>query len=361
MASQEGILAFTQNGKGVIFTHDSVNEAAYCLLEQNERALYHLELGKKMHANVCINLMQKYIFTIAAQIARGNDLVTDDNDRITMANIFYTAGEKSMTTGAFPEARFFFNKGIKLLNESDWANNYRLCCDIYMKAADTAALTADFRDMDKLLKVLFSNCKDSMVDYLNASSIQAKSLLVRTDQRSLTVCLGALRYAGVKFPTNNLAMHTVKGLAKTRYLINNLGVEKLLRLPPIKDKQIMAILRLLHQCVILTISFNQKLIPLVIFRIIELNLKHGMSKEYPMALALYGALLGRVGYSLSEAEKYLNIALVLQEESKLMSDENLAHLTFLTHGLTFTMTKKLPECLAPLRIGYDAGLRTGKS
>lgn len=210
MASQEGLVVITRNGKGVHFTHDRYNEAAYILLEPDQRASYHLKLGKTLHDNVCPNLLQKYIFTIAAQIARGTELVTDENDRIAMAHIFLSAGGKSMAASAFPGAHFFFTKGINLLREDDWTKHYRLCCDMYMKAADTAALTADFKKMDICLTILFDHCKGgSLIDFLNASYIQVRSMFVRDDPACLEVGLEALRVAGEKFPSRNMAMHTV--------------------------------------------------------------------------------------------------------------------------------------------------------
>jgi len=176
MASQEGLLAVNQDGMGVTFTHDSVNEAAYSLLEPGRQATFHYELGKILQKNVCQTLLRKYLFTIAAQLARGNGIITDEEDRISTAFIFLNAGEKSMAASAFPEAHFFFSEGIKLLHNDDWTSNqnYRLCCDLYIKAADMGGLTADFKDMDKCLKVLFAHCHGASVDFLNASYLQVR-------------------------------------------------------------------------------------------------------------------------------------------------------------------------------------------
>ena len=209
VSSREGLLSVTPNGKGVTFTHDSVYEAAYSLLEPKEQGPYHLKLGQILHKNVCSNLMQKYLFTIAAQLARGNEFIADEEDRIATASIFLSAGEKSMLASALPEAYFFFDKGIYLLREDDWTNNYRLCCDIYTKAADTAALTTDFQDMDRCLAILFDHCKGSIVDCLNASYIQVRSMVSRDDPAALDTGLEALRLAGEKIPSRNLVMHTI--------------------------------------------------------------------------------------------------------------------------------------------------------
>mmetsp|Transcript_36638 Transcript_36638/g.77303 ORF Transcript_36638/g.77303 Transcript_36638/m.77303 type:complete len:1032 (-) Transcript_36638:196-3291(-) len=357
VSSQEGLLSVTRNGKGVTFTHDSVNEAAYSLLEPEEQASHHLKLGKILHSTVCSTVMQKYLYTIASQLSHGIELITDEEDRIATTRIFLSAGEKSMEASAFPEAHFFFTKGIYLLHDEDWVRNYRLCCDIYTKAADTAALTTDFEDMNKCLAVLFNNCKGSIVDCLNASYIQVRTMMSRDDPEALDTGLEALRLAGEKFPSQNLAAHTVTGFAWTRCSKRIKSAEKLLELPQIADKQIIATIRLIDLLVPIALSYLQALAPLLCFRVVKLNLAYGLSRSMPSAVALYGVILGRFGYPLTETAKYGEIAFALQKELKC---DVSAHVTLLTYGITFTRTKKLSDCIKPLQSGYESGVKTGE-
>ena len=113
----------------------------------------------------------------------------------------------------FPEAHFFFNRAISLLRANDWGAHYQLCCDVYMQAADAASLIADYRSMESCLRELFQHCKVSIVDFLNASYIRARSLIVRDDPAALDVCLQALRYADEKFPQQNFLVHTVVSIS----------------------------------------------------------------------------------------------------------------------------------------------------
>eukprot|EP00581_Thalassiosira_minuscula_P032876 CAMPEP_0183766824 /NCGR_PEP_ID=MMETSP0739-20130205/11806_1 /TAXON_ID=385413 /ORGANISM="Thalassiosira miniscula, Strain CCMP1093" /LENGTH=633 /DNA_ID=CAMNT_0026005661 /DNA_START=1 /DNA_END=1899 /DNA_ORIENTATION=+ len=357
ISSQEGMLSVTRNGKGVTFTHDSVNEAAYSLLEPEEQASHHLKLGKILHSTFCSTVMQKYLYTIASQLSHGIELITDEEDRIATTRIFLSAGEKSMEASAFPEAHFFFTKGIYLLRNEDWVRNYRLCCDIYTKAADTAAITTDFEDMNKCLAVLFNNCKGSIVDCLNASYIQVRTMMSRDDPEALDTGLEALRLAGEKFPSQNLAVHTITGFAWTRCSKRIKSAEKLLELPQISDKQIIATIRLIDLLVPIALGYLQALAPLLCFRVVKLNLAYGLSRSMPSAVALYGVILGRFGYPLTETAKYGEIALALQKELKC---DVSAHVTLLTYGITFTLTKKLSDCITPIRSGYESGVKTGQ-
>lgn len=257
---EEGLLAITTDEKGVTFIHDSVNEAAYFLLESEEQASYHVKLRQALHKHVCPTLRQKYLLTVATQLARGNELIIEEEDRIVTASIFLNAGEKSRSACAFSEAHFFFAKGKSLLRHADWARHYRLCCDIYMKDADTAAIIGDFRDMDECLAVLFKYCKGSLDDYLNASYIRVRYLATRDDPAAIDIGLEALKMAGENFPSRdkNHLVHIFIGLAKLRHFMKGKDASTLLEMPLITDKQTIAKLRLLRLLVNHSISANQK-------------------------------------------------------------------------------------------------------
>lgn len=117
-----------------------------------------------------------------------------------------------MAASAFPEAHFFISKSTSLLREEDWTTHYNLCCETYMKAADTAALTSDFRDMESCLAVLFDHCRGSLVDYINATYIKVRWLASKDSPVALDTGLEALRMAGEKYPTQNFLMHTLVSL-----------------------------------------------------------------------------------------------------------------------------------------------------
>ena len=140
-----------------------------------------------------------------------------------------------------------------------------------------------------------------------------------------------------------------RGLARIRSSMKGKNADKLLLLPKVQDKTIYAILRLLKICATIAISFNQRILPLLCFRVIELTLTHGTSEAMPCSIALYGAILCRRGFGRAECEKYSELALILQDK---LGYSDLSHITFLTFGTAFTLTKKLSTLIKPLKAGY---------
>eukprot|EP00579_Thalassiosira_antarctica_P001271 CAMPEP_0201865614 /NCGR_PEP_ID=MMETSP0902-20130614/441_1 /ASSEMBLY_ACC=CAM_ASM_000551 /TAXON_ID=420261 /ORGANISM="Thalassiosira antarctica, Strain CCMP982" /LENGTH=874 /DNA_ID=CAMNT_0048390405 /DNA_START=134 /DNA_END=2756 /DNA_ORIENTATION=- len=356
VAAHEGLVTLSQDE--ISFTHDSFAEAAYSLLEPEERGPFHLKLGKLLIQHVSKDLFQEHLFTIAVQLARGNPKSLQNEDRISTVRIFLNAGVKSYSASAFPVALSWFSFGISLLQEQDWLHHRRLCADIYLKAADASSITGDYDDMNSWLAIIFDRCNDSVVDLLTAYYIRVRKLAAKDeDPKALDVGLEALRLVNIRFPSKNMILHIMVRFAQTRCSMKIKGVDKLIELPPIIDEQMIIALKLLNLLIHYALNWNQELFPLLIFKAVNLNMTHGMSPQMPSAVALYGAIINRFGFPIDEAYRPGELALALQQT---ISSPNFAHVTVLNHASSFLFIKKLSDCLKTLRSGWDSGLKEGK-
>ena len=89
-------------------------------------------------------------------------------------------------------------------------------------------------------------------------------------------------------------------------------LDDILQLPTIEDEKTIATLRLLLLLVRATVPRNPELLPIIVLRVLQLNLTYGCSKTMPAALALYGAILSYLGFSLKESTRYGDMAISLQ-------------------------------------------------
>jgi len=353
----EGLLVETEGDKGVAFIHDSVQSAAYSLLPGDKRAAFHLKLGQLLQTNLSADSFQKHLFQVTSQLARGYELIPED-DRIATAKIFLRAGDDSQLVAAFPEAHFFYARGIAMLCNQDWMYNYRLSFDLYMKASEVAIITKAYKDVDQWIELVLLRTSSSPEDNIRAIHLKARTLAVREDfEGAVKLALKALSAVGVKIPTRNLAMHTMVGLARTRYLMKGKTSAKLLQRPDIVNKEVNAVLRLLGYLATITATGRPKLLPLITFRILYLNLKYGISPTMAPAIAWYGFIISLLGFPPSESTKFGDLALSIQES--LECDETRAQVLFLCYGSIFPCTKNLSECIPSLYDGHKAGLHGG--
>lgn len=111
-AIQDCLFIESHDGTGVSFFHDSIQSAAYSLLETEEQSAFHLKLGRILKAQ--LPPLSKYLFAVANQLARGCDLL-HDNERMDVLHIFLRAGDESKSAADFRGAHFFYAKAIGLV------------------------------------------------------------------------------------------------------------------------------------------------------------------------------------------------------------------------------------------------------
>jgi hypothetical protein len=70
-------------------------------------------------------------------------------------------------------------------------------------------------------------------------------------------------------------------LAKTRRLLKGIDVTSILKRPPIVEKHMKTTLRLLNLLATLSVNGRTEMLPLIVFMIVQLNMKYGLSTAMP--------------------------------------------------------------------------------
>ncbi len=210
VAIQEMLLVYNSDRTGVSFVHDSIQSAAYSLLEPSKQPEFHLQLGRYLGRNLSRENWEKNLFLVAHQLARGYKLISNRDERVLITRrIFLRAGDKAAAASAFPEAKFFYSRGIDMIdNDEDWRGNYQLCMDCYLKGAEAAAIAGDYAQMDVWLSVVIRR-SIGLDDQFRAHYIHVRSLAQRNEmENAVDVGLEALELIGIRIPSDNVKLHT---------------------------------------------------------------------------------------------------------------------------------------------------------
>ena len=108
------------------FPHDRIQEAAYALIPESERAEVHLRIGRALLASLTKEGLAEHLFDIASQLNRGAELLIDHDEKVQVAAIDLRAGRKAKASAAYASAREYFAAGMALLDERDWSSQYEL-------------------------------------------------------------------------------------------------------------------------------------------------------------------------------------------------------------------------------------------
>ncbi len=307
----------------VKFQHDRIQQAAYALTEDNEKRAVHLQIGRMLLANTPCERLDEEIFNIADHLNKGFSLITDETEKINLAELNLKAGEKAGKSIAYTSVLQYLTAGMECMPENAWEDYYDLTYALHKERAETEFLLSRFEDSEKLIHIILANAKTVIekaeIYYL---LIIEYTLTAKSDQ-ALQAGKDALALLKMDFPADNAEEALDIEISEINRIIGDRDVESLIsqsRVP--SDQQRVAIKILSHLTpVIFNISGGGTLLYWALSKMTHLSLKYGYTNESIYGLACYGALLidssfrGFTG-DYKTAFKFCNLGIRLGEKLK---------------------------------------------
>ena len=133
------------------FLHDRVQEAAYALIPEGERAEAHLRIGRLLAAHTPAEELEEDIFEIVNQLNRGAALITSRDEREQLAELNLIAGKRAKASTAYASALTYLAAGRALLPEDSWERRYELTFALEYHRAECELLTGDLAAAEERL------------------------------------------------------------------------------------------------------------------------------------------------------------------------------------------------------------------
>ena len=140
-AVRAGLVVHQGNYK---FLHDRIQQAAYTLIPEEQRAEVHLRIGRVLLASMTAEELAEHLFEVANQLNRGVALLIDRDEKAQGAAINLSAGRKAKASTAYASACVYLSTGIGLLDESGWSRQYELTFNLWLERAECEFLTGNF-------------------------------------------------------------------------------------------------------------------------------------------------------------------------------------------------------------------------
>jgi PAS domain S-box-containing protein len=274
-----------------MFLHDRVQEAAYALIPEGERAAVHLRIGRLFVSRTAPEEIEEKIFEIVNQLNRGTELIHSLEERERVAELNLIAGKRAKSSTAYASALTYFVAGRSLLAEERWAERYALTFTLEVHRAECEFLTGDFSTAEERLLMLSHRSQD-----LAKSAIVARlqtELYTALDQseRAVAVGLEYLRRAGVEWPPHPTNDEVRQEYERIWQQLGNRPIEALIDLPAMTDPAWGATLDVLTAVEEPAHDISKNLQSLIIARIVNLSLERGNSDGSGVAYVQLGRLL----------------------------------------------------------------------
>src|SRR5271166_92290 len=295
------------------FVHDRVQEAAYSLIPEEQRAAAHLRIGRLLVARTRPEKREEAIFEIVNQLNRGAALMTSPQEREHLAELNLIAGKRAKAATAYASALNYLVAGVALLRTDRWERRHELAFALELNRAECEFLTGDLAAADEHLAELSKRACNT-VERAAVACLRV-DLYTALDQsnRAVEVCLDCLRHVGIDLPTHPTEMEARREYERVWSQLGSREIEELVDLPLMTDPESLATLDVLTKVSPPSMFTDGNLNCLVTCKAVNLSLDHGNSDgscvHYVWLGCLAGALfgdykagykLGQVGYDLAE-------------------------------------------------------------
>ncbi len=359
----EGTDAEAAAAVGYAFLHDRVQQAAYALLDDDEKEELHLRIGRLYVANVSYEERDEKLVDIVNHWNLGRNLIRDEDERVQLAEFNLGAGRKAKDATAYEGALRLFHIGLELLPADAATRFYDVFLALNRELGETYYVVNDLRRAEKFFDVVLDRAKRPL-EKLRIYEIKIDVATGRNEPEEAVrigiEALDTLGTLGMKLSANPSAATARSELSRVSAQFKRKAPQSLLSLPRLDpDAQELqnATLRILMQLGMPAYVLSSNLFPVLIARMILISLKYGNAKPSAYAYAAYGMLCAGMLDDPDRGYEFGRVAVDLLEE--LGAQELKCRVLYLFASSMHHWRHHVSQKEAVLLEAYQSGLETG--
>jgi PAS domain S-box-containing protein len=340
------------------FLHDRIQQAAYSLIPDEQRADVHLRIGRVLLASMTADDLAEHLFDVANHFNRGATQLVDRNEKAQVATIELRAGRKAKASTAYASACLYLVAGMALLDESDWDSHYDLTFSLWLERAECEYLTGQLASAEARLSSLSTRAR-TIVDSAAVTCVRL-NLYTTLDHSDSAVEVGLdylRRVDDGRWPLHATAEDVRQAYDRLLQRLGSGSIESLVDLPLMTDADRCATMDVLTMLTSPALFTEENLFRLVVCRMAALSLEHGNSDGSCLAYAWLGSVLGMYFGDYQTGLRFGRLSLDLVEKRGLDRFRARVYLVFAVHVVNWTQNLSISRGL--LRRAFEAAQETG--
>jgi PAS domain S-box-containing protein len=310
------------------FVHDRVQEAAYSMIPKELRIEAHLRIGRLLAAHTSPEKREETIFDIVNQLNRGASLITSMAEREQLAELNLLAGQRAKASTAYVSALSYLTTGLALLPKDGWHRRRELAFALELNRAECEFLTGALAEAEQRLEALSARTTDA-VERATVARLRVE-LYVALDRSDCAVAVGLefLRPLGIEWSPHPTAEEARCEYQRIWSTLGDRPIEDVVASPTMTDPGWRATMDVLTAVVSPALFTDENLVCLVICRMANLSLEHGISDAGCFAYVWLGNLIGPHFGAYREGFRFGKLGLDLTEQRGLRRFEARVYLVF---------------------------------
>ncbi|MDI1445447.1 AAA family ATPase [Polyangium sp. 6x1] len=355
-ALTEGLLL--QRPDGYKFMHTRVHQAAYSMIQEQERAGLHLRLGWLLLERTPESERDALLFDIVNQLNLGASRALTTEERRRIAELDLAAGRKAKAASAARAAAAYLSTGMSLLPPDAWDVEYALTYDLSLELAGSEFMNARVEEAERLCATIVSRAH-TPVERSAAHRLQIQLAIAQVNNaRAIEVALSCLRELGVNLPERPTQDDVRAELTAMRAALHGRAIEDLIDLPAMTDPSMVAAMQVLSSAYPAAVYAAMAFADLTAARMVRLSIEHGITPASVAGLSYLGSLLCVSFGEFHEGYRFGKLAFELGRRPGLGDYAPPAVGGFSTTILPWS--RHMREALEPLRYAFKIARESGQ-
>jgi predicted ATPase/class 3 adenylate cyclase len=352
-ALTEGILIPMEHGYK--FAHDRIQQSAYSLIAEKDKATTHLQIGRLLLQNTSAENLEAQLFDITDHYNQGVT-PTEAGEKMELLDLNRKAAIRAKNTSAFQHARSYVEKAITLLPADAWKTNYGLTLSLFTLATEIAYLCSDLPAMENYIEDITIHAVNAK-DTVKANEIRVQGYISQNRlSEALATGLELLKQFDITFPKNPTLAEAVGALVKTKWVMGFRKPADLVDLPMMQPGKHLEAMSVLFEVLPSAYWVNANLMLMVVFKMMRMSLQKGNCGISYYSYTSYGAVLCELG-SLKSGYEIGSVGLQLSDRAEARATS--CRIKFNFSCFVQHWCEPLQNTLEPFLKSYHIGLETG--
>ncbi|SFH12161.1 Predicted ATPase [Desulfotomaculum arcticum] len=305
--------SFVYTPKSCEFLHDRVHQAVSSLLPGQKRNRIQHKIGRIMLQETKQVLLEKNIFKIVDYLNVGPELITEQKERVKLAEYNLMAARKAKISTAFEAALHYLEAGEKFLPSNAWNEQYHLTFELHLELYQCLYLCGKAAEGDRLFETLLARAKSKT----DRSDVMAMKALISANALKYADIfkfgLMGLKELGFKLPQHPGKYSILKEILWLKLRLPVKKIKNLPELPEMNEIRVKKIMDQLNNLVPAASLSNPGLFILMLMKMADLSLKYGNTHHSALAYAGYGIIAGGILQDFKAARELQRVSLELAD------------------------------------------------
>jgi predicted ATPase len=268
------------------FSHDRVQQAAYALIDESQRQVVHLQIGRNLLEKTSPERLSKRLFEIVDQLNHGIEPVADQAERNEIARLNLLAAQKAKAAIAYGTAKNYLATGRAWLIEPSWQTNYDLSLKLYLETTEVAYLCGNFEQVEYWAPIVLQKAK-TVLDTVKVYEVKIQTYIAQVQPlEAIHTALQILQQLGISFPGAPSQSDIQLELDKIISRFSEKPIKDLIHLPQMTESDKLAAMRILSRITIAAWIAAPSLMPILVSKQVNFQSNMEMRLRLPLLMPI---------------------------------------------------------------------------